>query len=109
MKKITPSFSEAEKIQMLALKGVGATVVSRLEQIGFSTLQELKDVNPLVVTKQISLMMGSSCWHNSPLAKNAIGAIVNLAKTANVKTPNLKTQAAMRDADAWVASMRSKQ
>jgi hypothetical protein len=80
MKSTTPSFSEAEKTKMLAIKGVGATVVSRLEQIGFSSLRELKDVDPLVVTKQISLMMGSTCWHNSPLAKNAISAIINLAK-----------------------------
>jgi hypothetical protein len=108
MKKVTPSFSEAEKAQMLALKGVGATVVTRLEQIGFSSLRELREVDPLVITKQISLMMGSTCWHNSPLAKNAIGAIVELAKDSSFKTPNAKTQAAMRDADAWVASMRKK-
>jgi hypothetical protein len=79
MKSTTPSFSAAEKSQMLALKGVGATVVSRLEQIGFSSLHELKDVDPAVITKQISVMMGSTCWHNSPLAKNAIGAIITLA------------------------------
>jgi hypothetical protein len=80
MKPTAPSFSDAEKAQMLALKGVGATVISRLEQIGFSSLHELKDVDPLVITKQISLMMGSTCWHNSPLAKNAIAAIIDLAK-----------------------------
>jgi hypothetical protein len=80
MKPTTPSFSDVEKAQMLALKGVGATVISRLEQIGFSSLNELKDVDPTVVTKQISLMMNSTCWHNSPLAKNAIAAIIAFAR-----------------------------
>ena len=68
---------------MLALKGVGATVIARLEQIGFSSLAELKDAETLVITKQISQMMGSTCWHNSPLAKNAIAAIIALAKDSN--------------------------
>ena len=68
---------------MLALKGVGATVIARLEQIGFSSLAELKDAETLVITKQISQMMGSTCWHNSPLAKNAIAAIITLAKDSN--------------------------
>ena len=31
-------FSDEERAQMLALKGVGATVVARLEQIGFAEL-----------------------------------------------------------------------
>jgi hypothetical protein len=107
MTKTAPSFPEAEKAKMLALKGVGATVISRLEQIGFSSLAELKDADPPVITKQISLMMGSTCWHNSPLAKNAIAAIIDLAKVSNVRTPNAVTQAAMRDADAWVKAKRA--
>jgi hypothetical protein len=83
MKQTSPCFSETEKTKMLALKGVGATVIARLEQIGFSSLAELKDAETLVITKQISQMMGSTCWHNSPLAKNAIAAIITLAKDSN--------------------------
>ena len=33
-------FSAIEREKMLALKGVGATVVARLEQIGFSSLSQ---------------------------------------------------------------------
>ena len=73
-------FSAAEKEQMLALKGVGATVVARLEQIGFSSLSQLAEENPAFITKQIAQMMGSTCWHNSPQAKTAIQAIVTLAQ-----------------------------
>jgi hypothetical protein len=73
------AFTESEKIKMRALKGVGDTVISRLEQIGFSSLSQLVDEDPLFITKQISEMMGSTCWHNSPQARGAISAIVALA------------------------------
>ncbi|KDM89793.1 hypothetical protein [Photobacterium galatheae] len=73
-------FTEAERVKMLALKGVGETVVSRLEQIGFSSLAQLANEDPADITKQISHMMGSTCWHNSPQARHAIQAIIDLAR-----------------------------
>ncbi len=74
------AFPADEKDRMLALKGVGATVVARLEQIGFSSLSQLVDEDPAFVTRQISQMMGSTCWHNSPQARGAIRAIIELAR-----------------------------
>ena len=65
---------------MMALKGVGATVVGRLEQIGFSSFTQLAEEDAAVVTKQISRMMGSTCWHNSPQARASIQAIIDLAR-----------------------------
>ena len=62
---------------MLSLKGVGATVIARLEQIGFSSLSQLADEEAGFVTKQIAQMMGSTCWHNSPQARASIQAIVD--------------------------------
>jgi hypothetical protein len=47
-------FSEADKVEMLALKGVGITVIGRLEQIGFTKLSQLKKVQASDVTKQIA-------------------------------------------------------
>lgn len=73
-------FSATETAALLELKGVGPTVVSRLEQIGFTSLAQLHDQDPLAITKQISDMMGSTCWHNSPQARGAIAAVVELAK-----------------------------
>jgi hypothetical protein len=73
------AFTESEKIKMRALKGVGDTVISRLEQMGYSSLSQLVDEDPLFITKQISQMMGSTCWHNSPQARGAISAVVALA------------------------------
>jgi hypothetical protein len=72
-------FSTVERLAMLKLKGVGATVISRLEQIGFYSLAELRDQDAASITKQISEMMGSTCWHNSPQAKTSIQAVIDLA------------------------------
>jgi hypothetical protein len=72
-------FPDHEKRKMRALKGVGDTLIARLEQVGFSSLSQLVDEDPLFITKQISQMMGSTCWHNSPQARGAISAIVALA------------------------------
>lgn len=73
-------FSELEKAKILSLHDVGNSVLERLEQIGFTSLQQLSDQEAEVITKQISEMMRSTCWHNSPKAKGAIQAIIELAK-----------------------------
>lgn len=73
-------FSDEERQAMLELKGVGATVIRRLEQIGHSSLATLRDQDAAIVTKQISEMMGSTCWHNSPQARSSIQAVIDLAQ-----------------------------
>lgn len=73
-------FSTADKQAMLALKGVGATGIGRLEQIGFNALNQLADEDPAVITLRIAQMMGSTCWHNSPQARQAITSIIALAR-----------------------------
>ena len=75
-------FSSDERARMRALKGVGDTVIDRLEQIGFSSLAQLADQEASAITLQISGLMNSTCWHNSPQARNAIQSIINLAKGA---------------------------
>jgi hypothetical protein len=72
-------FNTVERQTMLRLKGVGATVIHRLEQIGFYSLAELRDQDAASLTKQISEMMGSTCWHNSPQARSSIQAVIDLA------------------------------
>lgn len=64
---------------MLALKGVGETVIGRLEQIGFGSLAQLRGADPAQVCGQIAGLMRSTCWGNSPQARGAISAIVHLA------------------------------
>lgn len=66
------AFSDREKQQMCDLKGVGATVVGRLEQ--------LADESASDITRAIAQLIGSSCWYNSPQARAAISAIIELAQ-----------------------------
>lgn len=73
-------FSNAERQALLQLKGVGPTVITRLEQIGYGSLALLRDQEAAIVTKQISEFMGSTCWHNSPQARASIQAVIDLAK-----------------------------
>ena len=72
-------FDDEERAALLQLKGVGATVIKRLEQTGYGSLAMLRDCDASIVTKQISTMMGSTCWHNSPQARASIQAVIDLA------------------------------
>ena len=73
-------FSAEDQARLLKLKGVGATVIARLEQIGFSSMAQLAQAEASDLTRQISQMMGSTCWHNSPQARAAIQAIIDHAR-----------------------------
>lgn len=79
------AFSPDELKLMCALKGVGPTVVQRLEELGFSSLHQLADEEAALITRAISERMGSTCWHNSPQARSAINAIIGLAKERQLK------------------------
>jgi len=73
-------FSPEERFLLLALKGVGPTVIARLEQMGINSLAELgqSDVNDILA--QASAAVGSTCWKNSPQARAAINAAIDLAR-----------------------------
>ncbi len=73
-------FSDEERTALLAVKGVGATVVARLEQLGFHSLAQLADAQPGDIVAQASAMLGSSCWRNSPQARAAISGAIDVAR-----------------------------
>ncbi len=73
-------FSEEEKQALLAVKGVGPTVVQRFEEIGITSFAELKLYNAEDIAKQVASMLHSTCWQNSPQAKRAINAAIQCAK-----------------------------
>jgi hypothetical protein len=77
---VAMSFSTIEKSAMLKIKGVGETVITRLEELGYSSLAELKSAEPQEITRQIALRMGSTCWQNSPQARKAIQGVIDLAQ-----------------------------
>ena len=73
-------FNDDERAVLLAVKGVGATVVARLEQLGFQSLQQLAQAETGDVVSQASAMLGSSCWRNSPQARAAISGAIAAAR-----------------------------
>lgn len=75
-------FSESDKQYLLAVKGVGPTVISRLEQMGFSTLIQLSEASCEEILASGASLTGSSCWKNSPQAKKAVEGAIAAAKRA---------------------------
>ena len=73
-------FSEPEKEALLAVKGVGPTVVKRFEEIGISSLAELATYNADDIAERVAQMLRTTCWKNSPQAKAAINAAIERAK-----------------------------
>jgi predicted flap endonuclease-1-like 5' DNA nuclease len=74
-------FSTKEKDALLALKGVGPTVVKRFEEIGICSFSELKQHNVEDIAEMVANMLHTTCWKNSPQAKQAIAAAIDLAKS----------------------------
>ena len=75
-------FSTDERARLLAVKGVGPTVVDRLEQVGFDSLETLAKTDVDSIVKQIAAMLGTTCWRNSPQARAAIAGAIAPAETA---------------------------
>jgi len=76
------AFSESEKQVLFAVKGVGPMVISRLEQMGFSSLAQLSEASYDEILISGAALTGSSCWKNSPQAKKAVEGAISAAKQA---------------------------
>jgi hypothetical protein len=74
-------FPLEERRALLNVKGVGPTVIARLEQMGFESLAHLGKANALDIVSKASAMLGSTCWKNSPQARAAIQAAIALAQS----------------------------
>ncbi|MDO3385607.1 helix-hairpin-helix domain-containing protein [Gilvimarinus sp. SDUM040013] len=73
-------FCEEEKSALLALKGVGPTVIQRFEEIGINSFQELSAYSAEDIAEMVAGMLNTTCWKNSPQAKSAINAAIARAK-----------------------------
>lgn len=73
-------FNDSERAALLAVKGVGPTVVQRLEQMGLTSLAALAKADVAEVLASGAGLTGSSCWKNSPQARAAIQAAIALAR-----------------------------
>lgn len=72
-------FSEDERAILLQVKGVGPTVVTRLEQMGIASLSDLAQRDAETICASAAAILGSSCWKNSPQARSAINAAIAAA------------------------------
>lgn len=73
-------FNSAERKALLSIKGVGPTVITRLEQLGISNFHDLAERNAADICATVSTTLGSTCWKNSPQASAAIAAAIAYAK-----------------------------
>lgn len=73
-------FSSQEREALLAVKGVGPTVVKRFEEIGIDSLAELATYQADQIAEMVASMLRTTCWKNSPQARAAIGAAIARAK-----------------------------
>lgn len=73
------AFSKQETTQLLALKGVGPTVIQRLEEIGIDSFDLLRTYSVDEVVETVADKLRTSCWKNSPQARAAVAAAIVLA------------------------------
>jgi len=74
-------FSDHERDTLLKVKGVGPTVIARLEQMGFESFVQLSQADAEDICFRAAVLLGSTCWKNSPQARAAIQAAITTAKT----------------------------
>lgn len=74
------AFSSAETQALLALKGVGPTVVKRFEEVGIDSFALLAQHEPQEIAQMVASMLQTSCWKNSPQALAAVDAAIQRAR-----------------------------
>ena len=73
-------FPNSEREALLRVKGVGPTVVTRLEEIGVASLRELAGRDADAICAEVADRLGAPCWKNSPKARAAIADAVAAAR-----------------------------
>ena len=74
------AFTEAQTQSLLAVKGIGKTVLQRLRQMGLDDITKLAVADLDDILEQGAQLTGSTCWKNSPQAKATIAAVIEWAK-----------------------------
>lgn len=74
-------FSADERRALLAVRGIGPTVIARLEQMGIRSFAELRDADAGDIVARAAALVGGTCWRNSPQARAAIEAAIALARS----------------------------
>ena len=79
--KSKQGFSGEERALLLGVKGVGPTVIGRLEQLGYHNLVQLAAADTGHIVQLVASMLGSPGWQNSPQARAAIDGAIALARS----------------------------
>ena len=66
------AFSPDQRKALLALHGVGPAVLGRLADLGLDEVNALARADAREVVEAVATQLGSTCWKNSPLARQAI-------------------------------------
>jgi len=75
-------FDGEARAMLLGVKGVGPTVIARFEQLGITTLADLAAQEEEDICARIALMLGATCWRNSPQARASVAAAIGAARRA---------------------------
>ena len=74
------AFTKEEREELLAIKWVGNTFIDRLEEMGFWSVEKLKNTSTEQIVTHWAEITWSSCYKNSPQAKNAAQNVILRAK-----------------------------
>lgn len=58
------AFSQHERRLLLSTRGIGETVVHRLEAAGYGSLHALREAGAAQVTEVVLSQLGSTAWRN---------------------------------------------
>ena len=75
------AFPLQHRVALLAVRVLRPTVIQRREQLGFNSLQDLAGADALEVVTSAAGLVGSTCWKNSPQARSAVQAAIDLARS----------------------------
>ena len=79
------AFTKEERGELLAIKWVGNTFIDRLEEMGFWSVEKLKNTSIEQIVTRWAEITWSSCYKNNPRAKNAAQNAILRAKQKSKK------------------------
>ena len=73
-------FTDEEIQSLLTVKGIGKTILQRLQQMGLDDVAKLAAADLDDILEQGAQLTGSTCWKNSPQAKTTIATAIEWAQ-----------------------------
>lgn len=64
-------FTAEERKELIAIKGIGNTFVTRLEEMGLDSIEKLANSSWDFIVEKGAELTGSTCYKNSPQARKA--------------------------------------